>query len=160
MIEPPMPADACAIERIAQEVGIFTPDEIHIVREMLDAYFHPEPRDDHAFIVYRNGNANSVAGFACFGPTPLTDRVWDLYWICVDRAQQCNGIGSVLLAQVEQDLCARGARAIYLETSDSEAYRAARSFYESHGYERLACIDNFYAPGEGKVIYRKVLRKD
>lgn len=160
MIETPQPKDASAIERIAEGTNAFTSDEIQIVREMLAAYFHPEPRDDHTFVIYRNGDPNAVAGFACFGPTPLTDRVWDLYWICVDHAQQGIGIGSQLLLKIEEDLSARGARAVYLETSDSKAYRAARDFYERHGYERTAHIDNFYAPGEGKVIYRKVFRNE
>ncbi len=126
---------------------------------MLDAFFDPAPRDDHTFVVYRNGNANSVAGFACYGPTPLTDRVWDLYWICVERAQQSNGIGSKLLRAIENDLRARGARAIYLETEDSPTYQPAREFYERHGYACVAQLSDFYAPGEGKVIYRKVLQE-
>ena len=159
MIETPQPDDVPEIERIAAETGAFNPNEIAIVREMLDCYFHPEPRDDHAFLVYRNGTS-SIVGFACYGPTPLTDRIWDLYWICVDRAHQKNGIGSILLHQVEQTICQRGARAIYLETSDSEIYRPAREFYERNEYERLAHIDDFYAPGDGKVIYRKVFRRE
>jgi len=157
MIETPRPEDAPSIERVAKGSGVFTPAEIHIVTEMLGAFFNPEPRDDHTFVIYRNGNPTAVAGFACYGPTPLTDRVWDLYWLCVDPTQQRQGIGSELLGRIEQDLCTRNARAIYLETSDSAAYATARQFYERHGYERLARIDNFYAPGDGKVIYRKVL---
>jgi len=127
------------------------------VSEMLDAYFHPTPQDDWEFVVYRNGNPHSIAGFACYGPTPLADRIWDLYWICVDRAQQGNGVGSQLLERVEANLRARGARALYLETSDSDAYRPAREFYEHHGYVPVAHLDDFYAPGEGKVIYCKAL---
>ncbi len=158
MIEPPQPNDVPAIERIATETGAFNPTEVAVVREMLDAFFNPEPRDDHAFLVYRNGTADSVVGFVCFGPTPLTDGVWDLYWISVDRSHQKNGIGRILLQKVEEEVCRRGARAIYLETSDSAIYEPAREFYEKNGYERLAIIDEFYAPGEGKVIYRKVFR--
>ncbi len=158
-MEPPQPDDVPVIERIAAETGAFNHIEIAIVREMLDTYFHPEPRDDHTFVVYRNGT-NAVIGFACYGPTPLTDRIWDLYWICVDRDHQKNGIGSVILQQVEQVVCNTGARAIYLETSDTEAYQPARDFYERNGYECLAHIDEFYAPGDGKLIYRKVFRKE
>jgi ribosomal protein S18 acetylase RimI-like enzyme len=158
MIEIPLPKDVPEIERIAAQTGAFNPTEVAIVREMLDAYFNPEPRDDHTFVVYRNGTS-SVVGFACYGPTPLTDRIWDLYWICVDRTRQNNGIGRDLLQKVEEEVCHHGARAIYLETSDSDTYRPARGFYESNGYERLAQIDDFYAPGEGKVIYRKVFRR-
>lgn len=158
MIEPPQPSDAPDIERIAAETDAFSPADIAIVRELLDAYLHPEPRDNYSFIVYRNGT-HSVIGFACYGPTPLTDRAWDLYWICVDRTYQKNGIGTILLRQVEEEVCNRGARAIYIETSDSETYQAARDFYERNRYETMAHIDDFYAPGDGKVIYRKVFRK-
>lgn len=154
-IETPRPEDAPAIERLAQETGVFTPEEIRIVREMLDAFFHPEPWDDHTFVICRNGKPNAVAGFACYGPTPLTDRVWDLYWICVGRTTQRRGIGSELLEQIEKDLHAHHARAIYLETSDSDSYAVARGFYERHGYERVAHIKDFYAVGDGKVLYRK-----
>ena len=159
MIESPQPDDIPIIERIAAETGAFNPTEVAVVREMLDTFFNPEPRDDHTFVVYRNGTS-SVVGFACYGPTPLTDRIWDLYWICVDRTHQKNGIGSVILQAVEFQVCQQGARAIYLETSDSDTYRPAREFYERNGYDRMAVIDNFYAPGDGKVIYRKVFREE
>jgi ribosomal protein S18 acetylase RimI-like enzyme len=156
-IQTPHPTDIPKIARVAETTGVFTQEELRVVREMLDAFFHSGPEDDYEFIVCRNGTPDSVAGFACFGPTPLTDRIWDLYWICVDRAQQCAGIGSQLLKRIEAELEGRGARAIYLETSDSPAYQPARSFYERHGYERVAHLHDFYAAGEGKVMYRKVL---
>lgn len=156
-IETPRPEDAPAIERLATGTGVFTADEIHVVNEMLDEFFDPQPRDDHTFLIYRNGNPNDVAGFACYGPTPLTDRVWDLYWICVDRATQRHGIGSQLLMRIEQQLRAQNARAIFLETSDSDEYASAREFYSRHGYECVAHIADFYAVGDGKVLYRKSL---
>ncbi len=127
---------------------------------MVHAYFYPSPKDDYCFVVYRNGDPNSVAGFACFGPTPLAERIWDLYWIGVDPTQHCSGIGSALLKNVEDTVQAQGARALYLETSSSEPYCAARRFYDHHGYERVACLDDYYSPGDGKVIYRKVFHKE
>ncbi len=154
-IESPQPQDVDAIIHIAETTGVFTSIELSVVRELVDTFFDPEPRDDHTFIVYRNGHPNSVAGFACFGPTPLTDRVWDLYWICVERSQQSNGIGSRLLQHVEECVRAQGGRAIYLETSDSMMYQPAREFYERHGYQRVAHLPDFYAIGEGKIIYCK-----
>ncbi len=158
-IESPRPDDAPAIARLAIGTGVFTQEEIRIVGEMLDGYFHPGPQDDHTFVVCRNGTPDSVAGFACYGPTPLTDKVWDLYWICVDRTSQRHGLGQGLLQCVEQDVQAHHGRAIYLETSDSDDYASARRFYEHNGYELLAHIDDFYADGEGKVIYRKSFAK-
>ncbi len=156
MIEKPQPEDVPLIERIARETGVFNEADLAIIREMLNAYFHPEPRDDHTFLVYRNGSLNSIQGFACFGPTALTIRNWDLYWICVARQCQGSGIGSKLLSTIEEELRQRHARVLYLETSDSSAYLAARQFYARNGYEEVAHLTDFYAPGEGKVIYRKV----
>ncbi len=144
--------------RIAETAGVFNTSELQVVREMLRAFFNPTPDDDYEFVICRNGTPDSVAGFACFGPTPLADRIWDLYWICVERSQQRTGVGSQLLQYIEDKLRRRGARAIYLETSDSEAYTPARCFYERNGYERVAHLPDFYAPGEGKIIYRKVFQ--
>jgi ribosomal protein S18 acetylase RimI-like enzyme len=157
-IEPPSPQDIDAIIRVTEDVGVFNPLEVRVVREMLETFFHTDNPDDYKFIVYRNGDPNGVAGFACFGPTPLADRIWDLYWICVQREQQSNGIGSNLLRRVEDAVCRQGARAIYLETSDSPAYQPAREFYERHAYKRVAHLPDFYAPGEGKIIYCKTLQ--
>jgi ribosomal protein S18 acetylase RimI-like enzyme len=158
-IQSPQPTDLPTLTRIAENAGVFSADELRAMREMLQAFFDPGPDDDHEFVIYRNGTPESVAGFVCFGPTPFTDRVWDLYWICVDRTQQGTGIGSQLLQYVEEQLRARGARALYLETSDSPAYAPARRLYEYHGYERVAYLKDFYACGEGKVIYCKVLQR-
>lgn len=159
MIEPAKSTDASAIEQLARNAGVFTEDEVRVVGEMLTTFLHPKPGDDYSFVVYRDGNLNTIGGFACFGPVPFTDRVWDLYWICVDHTAQRTGIGTQLITHVENELRTRGARAVYLETSDSPNYCAARAFYQRHSYECIAHIDEFYAPGEGKVMYRKKLQQ-
>lgn len=157
MIEPAVPDDVPAIQCIAQNAGVFSSNEIASVSEMLGAFFNPTPDDDFLFIVSRDAS-RAVDGFACYGPIPFTDRVWDLYWICVERSRQRNGVGRELIRCVSQHLRAHTARAIYLETSQSDAYRAARAFYEREGFECIAQLPDFYASGEGKVIYRKVFQ--
>lgn len=158
MIENPQPDDVPEIERIAAEAGVFNHMDLAIIRELLQAYLHPEPRDEYTFIVYRNGG-REILGFACYGPNALTDRNWDLYWICVKKSRQKGGIGKILLCEIEQEICRKDARALYVDTSDTEAYAAARGFYERNGYQQVAHMDDFYEPGDGKVVYRKVFRK-
>jgi ribosomal protein S18 acetylase RimI-like enzyme len=157
MIEPARPEDAPAIQGIARSAGVFSPNELASVSEMLDAFFNPTPDDDFLFIVSCDGS-RGVVGFACYGPIPFTDRVWDLYWICVERSRQRNGVGKELIRGISEHLRARAARAIYLETSESDAYGAARAFYEREGFECIARLPDFYAGGEGKKIYRKEFR--
>jgi ribosomal protein S18 acetylase RimI-like enzyme len=156
-IEPPQPNDLDAVLRVAQSTRVFTADELAVVQEMFDGIFHPNTYNDHTFLVYRKNDSNKIAGFIVYGPVPMADRIWDLYWIGVDRAAQGAGIGGALLEQLEKDITRRGARALYLETSDSALYQPARTFYERHGFECVAHLPDYYAPGESMLIYRKRL---
>ena len=38
----------------------------------------------------------AVLGYACFGPTPMTERTWDLYWIAVAPNAKRAGVGRAL----------------------------------------------------------------
>ena len=156
MIEPAQPKDAAAIHHVAENAGVFSEKEIRSVDEMLDAFFNPTPDDDHTFIVYRD-ETNAVLGLACYGPTPFADRIWELYWICVERTHQRNHVGHALMESIWAELSAQTARALYLETSDSDAYRPAREFYEREGFKDVAHLNDFYAHGEGKIIFRKII---
>jgi ribosomal protein S18 acetylase RimI-like enzyme len=98
-----------------------------------------------------------MQGYACFGPHPLTQGTYDLYWIVVAPAAQGHGIGHALLARVEAEVQARGGRLLLVETSGTPAYAPARQFYESSGYRCEATIHDFYAPGDNLVIFSKDL---
>ena len=100
-----------------------------------------------------------MQGYACFGPHPLTQGTYDLYWIVVDPTAQGHGIGHALLARVEAEVQARGGRLLLVETSGTPAYTAARRFYESSGYRCEATIHDFYAPGDDLVIFSKDLEQ-
>jgi ribosomal protein S18 acetylase RimI-like enzyme len=99
-------------------------------------------------------------GYACFGPHPLTEGAYDLYWIVVDPVARGNGVGHALLRQVENEVRARGGRLLLVETSGTSAYAAARHLYERGGYRREAIVHNFYAPGDDLLIYVKELQAD
>jgi hypothetical protein len=51
----------------------------------------------------------------------------------------------------------RGARRIYADTSSRPQYEPTRRFYEACGYRREAFLADFYAPGDGKIIFGKEL---
>ena len=98
-----------------------------------------------------------LQGYACWGPTPGTDRGYDLYWIAVDpRAQGC-GYGGTLMRAVEGLLRARGARLLVAETSSRASYAATRDFYVRGGYVERARVRGFYAVGDDRVIFSKLL---
>jgi ribosomal protein S18 acetylase RimI-like enzyme len=112
--------------------------------------------DDYRFVgAFTHDDA--LVGYACYGPTPATDRTYDLYWIAVDRTAQRSGAGTRLLAEVERRLAAGGARLLVIETSARADYAATRGFYLARGYAEAARVRDFYAPGDDRVIYTKRL---
>ena len=69
-----------------------------------------------------------LAGFACYGPTPGTDRTYDLYWIAVHPSAQGTGSGTILLNEVERRLKGQNARMLVVETSSRSDYKNTRGF--------------------------------
>ena len=96
-----------------------------------------------------------LVGYACWGPTPATDRTWDLYWIAVDTSLQGAGIGTILLEEVERRLVGQHARMLIAETSSRSDYAPTRGFYERRGYREAARVRDFYAPGDDRIMFVK-----
>lgn len=96
-------------------------------------------------------------GYTCFGPHPLTQGTYDLYWIAVDPIAQGHGIGHALLAQAESEVQARGGHLLLIETSDTPVYASARRLYEASGYRCEATVHDFYAFGDSLLIFAKDL---
>ena len=105
--------------------------------------------------MYRH--AERLAAFACFGPHPLTEGTYDLYWICTALDMRSQGLGGQLLACVEAEVRGKGGRLLLVETSTTPAFSAARRFYETYGYRCESVIRDFYAPGDHLVLYTKHL---
>lgn len=95
--------------------------------------------------------------YACFGFTPMTEATYDLYWLVTDAGRRGQGLGALLLATVEDDLRARGARTVRVETSSLEGEGGARRFYVRSGYAEVGLIADFYRPGDDLVTLAKRL---
>ena len=151
--------DRDEIGRIIAQVRVFNPAELKVALELVDeALQHPE-RDEYHVLCAVNGQ-NEVIGYACFGPVPMTDRCFDLYWIAVDEGAARQGVGKRLLDGVEDFARKRDARRIYVETSSTPPYDAARSFYSRNGYLRECILEGFYRADDHKIIYRKELQPE
>lgn len=96
-------------------------------------------------------------GYALYGPTPLTEATWDLYWIAIRADCRGQGIGRALLDRVEEEIAAGGGRLLRIETSTKEAYGATRGFYEKRQYQPAGFIPDFYCAGDGLVTFVKSL---
>jgi len=139
------------IEEIVRATGVFSEAEIGVALELFDRGTAEEYEFVGAF------SEGSLIGYACFGPTPATDRTFDLYWIAVHPRAQRTGAGAALMADVERQLQRRRARLLVVETSSRDDYAGTRRFYEKRGYAESARILDFYAPGDDRVVLSKRL---
>ena len=142
-----------AIEQLLIATRVFRTDEIKVALEVIDSYFILPEEDYTALGAFTLGG--ELLGYVCYGPTPCTVGTWDLYWIAVSPASQGTGVGTRLLQEVERRLALKDARLVIIETSSLPHYTATRRFYEQRGYEVVARVPEFYAPGDDRLIFAK-----
>ncbi len=150
----PRATDRDRAREIIEASGVFRPDETPVALEVFDGAVRAPGRDYWGIGAYVG---DRLVGFATFGAVPCTLATWDLYWIAVDPALQGAGIGRQLMAHCERTIVAEGGRLIVVETSSRADYAPTRAFYRRLGYEDRAAIPEYYAPGDGLIVFTKYL---
>ena len=151
------PRDRSPIEKMVISSGKFNDVEIATAMELVDEALEFGEESGYIFSILTYGRNRRAQGYACYGPVPLTEGTYDLYWIVVDPATQGKGVGRHLLEYVERDVMSRGGRMILIETSSQESYGDTIRFYEHRGYHLAARIKNFYRIGDDKLVFQKEL---
>lgn len=155
-VRPMTSEDKPAIIEILRNTPEFKTAEVDIAEEVLDSYLHDPIGSGYQVFVAEVGS--SIAGYICYGPTPLTQGTWDIYWLAVAPKQQRHGIGNTLLRFAEDKIKETEGRLALIETSSKPEYEATRHFHRSQGYELVCRIADFYAPGDDKLVFQKRLR--
>jgi ribosomal protein S18 acetylase RimI-like enzyme len=152
-----LPQDRPGLKALLKAQEHFKPEEIKVAWELIHIVLTHSGQEDYDLRVAED-SSGEVRGYVCYGKAPLTDAVYDLYWIVVHPSFWNQGIGSALLRQTEADLNRRRARLLLIETSSQPAYEAPRAFYLKHGYREEARILDYYSPGDHKLIFEKRLQ--
>jgi len=71
--------------------------------------------------------------------------------------EQGRGLGREIIGRSEKVAADLGGTRMFVDTAGRAQYAPTRAFYERMGYEVAAWIDDFYAPGDAKVVYAKAL---
>lgn len=153
MLRPTTPADSPALVAVAAGTGVFKPHELVALQEVLDDYHATNHEYGHQAHTWAEGD--TAVGFVYLAPTAMTDRTWELWWIAVEATRHGQGLGSKMLVAVEAAVQEAGGRLLLIETSSTPAYEPTRRFYLRHGYAEAARVADFYADGDGKVIFAK-----
>jgi GNAT superfamily N-acetyltransferase len=149
------PEDRDRLGTILKATDMFTPAEIDVALELIDADLSDADQEDyHVYVADLMGRP---VGYACFGPTAATEGTYDLYWIAVDPTVQNQGIGKALLGFVERAVAGQKGRLVIIETSSQPKYEPTRQFYLRNGYDLEARVRDFYKPGDDRLIFVKTL---
>jgi len=159
-IRPVEKKDRDRIHQILVATARFTPDEVLCAVDLVDQSLEDPSKGEYLVHVLEepdSGPRRMVQGYACYGATPLTEGVFDLYWIAVDPKQQGQGFGQLLLRFVENEVRRQRGRMLLIETSSKESYGPTLRFYQQSGYEEISRIKDFYRIEDDKVIFCKKL---
>jgi ribosomal protein S18 acetylase RimI-like enzyme len=148
--------DVSAIEEIVSSTGFFNPAEIAVAVELAEERLSKGVASGY-FFLFAEDETGHVLGYACYGPVPATETTFDLYWIAVLADRQRGGLGRQLLTRTEAAITAAGGLDVYIETSSRALYRPTQSFYAKAGYRLAAEFPDFYAAGDGKLVFVKRL---
>ena len=151
--------DREGVIRILESSGNFTSDEVATALELIDEWLEGGEESGYLTYVLDSADEDSVGvlGYICFGPTPLTEWTYDLYWIAVDKSRHRGGVGKRLLKFAEEEVERRGGRLLLIETSSQETYGGTIQFYERAGYQLVGRINEYYKVGDDKLIFAKRL---
>jgi ribosomal protein S18 acetylase RimI-like enzyme len=153
-IRPLAPQDRQALSELLGRIETFTPEEVECALELIDLAAQQNNRDYQALVTVRDGKP---VGYVCYGPTPMTDGCFDLYWIASDPSVRGQGVGAALVSAMEGDIRRRKGRLIRVETSAMEAYGPTRGFYAAMQYREESRFRDFYKVGEDLIILAKRL---
>ncbi len=153
MIRPMTTTDRNQVVDILQGTRMFTQDEVDVAIELLDIYLQQPGQKDYIADVLTE--EERVMGYATYGPTPLTEGTFDLYWIAVSPAAQNKGYGKQLMQWVENKIREAKGRLLIIETSSQPRYENTRRFYLNQHYEESVRIADFYKPDDDRIIYVK-----
>jgi len=154
-IRPMTSADKPAVMRILEATPQFNPAEVVVAEEVLDGYLKDSIESGYHVLVAEVDS--SVVGYICYGPTPMTEGTWDIYWLAVAPEKQGQGIGKALLTFAENKIKETQGRLAIIETSSRPEYERTRRFHRLQGYDLVGYIRDFYAPGDHRLIFQKRL---
>jgi GNAT superfamily N-acetyltransferase len=147
-------SDKGPVLALIRATGFFTPAEVGVAEELIDLYLERPDQKDYEVAVVEN-DQGVPAGYMTWGPTPLAEDAYDLYWMAVAPSEQGKGRGKEIVRWLEAEVGRRKGRVIIIETSSQPKYHGTRQFYIDLGYREVARVPDFYRAGDDRVIYAK-----
>jgi ribosomal protein S18 acetylase RimI-like enzyme len=148
-IRPTIDADREFIRNLC--VQVFTKYGREYPKEIADNRYH---RANHFYTLAEN--ETGPMGFALLEITPGVETA-DLHAIAVDAEHQRSGIGQILLAAVEDQAHAHGARLLKLVVADVNS--SGHNFFRQAGFLEKEGLERHFPNGQRALYMEKPLAK-
>jgi ribosomal protein S18 acetylase RimI-like enzyme len=146
-------ADPAKIRALVQATGVFSAEEIRVAGELAETTV--DGSETYRFLFAERGG--EMLGYTCFDRIPLSKVSFDLYWIAVAPSERGTGLAAELMQRTAAFIRGKRGTQVYAETSSKTPYAPARAFYLKSGFTEAARFEDFYEPGDSKIIYRLLL---
>jgi ribosomal protein S18 acetylase RimI-like enzyme len=136
----------------------FNSKEIGVAMELIDIVLKDPVQKDYRIYCIVD-DRGQIMGYICYGPTPMTQGTFDLYWIAVDPDFQGKGMGSRLLDFLEKMVKKLKGRIILADTSSVPQYEKTKDFYLKNGFQEVARVPDYYHSGNDRITFCKRLEE-
>jgi ribosomal protein S18 acetylase RimI-like enzyme len=156
-IRPLVGKDRATLLSVLIKTRSFTSAEIGVAMELIDIVLKDPIQKDYGVYCMVDGQDQAI-GYICYGPTPMTEGTFDLYWVAVDPDFQGQRVGSTLLNFLEEVVKGEGGRLILADASTIPQYEKTQKFYSKNGFQEVARIPDYYYPGNDRITFCRRLR--
>lgn len=146
-------SDVDQLEKMLKKISAFSEKEVEVAMELINITAFNSDQTDYNTFVYED--EGKIIGYHCTGKRPLTDAVYDLYWIVADPSAGKKGIGKSLIEHAEKFVTENNGRWLLAETSSKDIYAATRNFYLRNKYSIVSQINDFYSFGDNLLVFGK-----
>lgn len=142
--------DPKRIRALVEATGVFSAEESKVAGDL--AHTTVTGTETYRFLLAERGG--KLLGYTCYDRVPLSAVSFDLYWIAVAPEERGSGLAAELLNRTATFIRSKRGLWVFAETSSREPYAPARRLYEKNGFAEVARFEDFYEPGDDKLIYR------
>ncbi len=153
-IRPLLEKDRASLLSMLVKTRSFTSTEIDVAMELIGIVLKDQAQKDYQIYCMVDDQDQAI-GYICYGPTPMTQGTFDLYWIAVDPDFQKQGVGSNLLDFLGKVVKELKGRMILADTSSMPHYEKTQHFYLRNGFQEVARVPDYYYPGNDRVTFCK-----
>jgi len=153
-IRPLISGDREKLRQMIIGTSVFTDEEVDVALELIDIVLGDKKQKDYKIVCAVNEQDEPI-GYICYGPIPMTEGAFDLYWIVTDPIVQGQKIGTNLLDYLVEEVRQLKGRLILADTSSIPPYEKANRFYLKKGFQEVARITDYYWEGNDRITYCK-----